>query len=122
MAQGDAYVYDWNTGTGAYVILTLTPSAGVEWMFVSSLAASSFGSNDVTMILGTDTGTSANQVYIENYAGDDGTGRTAATGGPGWNTGNLKIIATNSSPQRWQKYQSGSAIYHAKFSAIVINE
>jgi hypothetical protein len=46
----------------------------------------------------------------------------AASGGPGWNTANIKLIATNSSPMRWQKYQSGSANYYAKFSAIVINE
>jgi len=123
MAQGDAYVYQWATNSSGTDSLTFTPSAGVEWMFVSSFA----NDNDIGLSARSsgDTATRIGQLATgyttTHYAVYDTTGFLGASGGAGWNTGNMKIIATNSDPLRYFK-SSASSTRYARFSAIVINE
>ena len=116
MAQGDAYIYHWTSYNNNN--LTLTPSSGVEWMFVSSVSSYASGDNGVRMNT-TSSGSTYNASVYKISTGS--TPRTTVSGGDGLTTFNMKLIATNSYPLRYFHYNYNSANY-TRFMAIQINE
>jgi hypothetical protein len=121
MAQGDAYIYHWTSYNNNN--LSLQPSSGVEWMFVSTAATyTSSGSEGLALNTTASGSTYRTRVYTSNTSSDDRYNtRSTVSGGNGISTLNLKLIATNSYPLRYNVYNDSSTGY-SRYHAIVINE
>jgi hypothetical protein len=121
MAQGDAYIYHWTSYNNNN--LTLTPSSGVEWMFVSSVCSRARQTYGGVGLNTTGSGSSYTAEYLMG-APDSSTAYghpVTASGGAGLSTFNMKLLATNSYPLRYFQQSESNTIY-SRFMAIVINE